>query len=34
MHSSADTIEKLSLKHMTDYAKLAVAFATELAEPI
>lgn len=34
MHSSQDTMEKLSLDHMTDYAKLALAFAVELAEPI
>lgn len=33
MHSSNDTMEKLSLEHMTDYAKLAVATAVELAEP-
>lgn len=34
MHSSNDTMDKLSLSHMTDYAKLASAFAVELAEPI
>ncbi|RDI39212.1 M20/M25/M40 family metallo-hydrolase [Aquicella lusitana] len=34
VHSSKDTMDKLSLQHMTDYAKLAVAFAVELAEPI
>ncbi len=34
IHSSQDTMEKLSLEHMTDYAKLGVAFVTELAEPV
>lgn len=34
IHSSRDTIDKLSLKHMTDYVKLGTAFAVELAEPI
>lgn len=34
MHSSNDTMDKLSLEHMTDYAKLASAFAVELAEPL
>lgn len=34
IHSSNDTMEKLSLDHMTDYTKLAVAFAVELAEPL
>lgn len=34
IHTSRDTMEKLSLDHMTDYAKLAVAFVAELAEPI
>lgn len=33
MHSSQDTIDKLSITHMTDYAKIATAFAVELAEP-
>lgn len=33
MHSSSDTMDKLSLTHMTDYAKIATAFAVELAEP-
>lgn len=33
IHSSRDTMEKLSLAHMTDYLKLGVAFAVELAEP-
>lgn len=34
IHTSKDTIEKLSLSHMTDYASLAIAFAVELAEPV
>jgi leucyl aminopeptidase len=33
MHSSEDTIDKLTLTHMTDYAKIAASFAIELAEP-
>jgi leucyl aminopeptidase len=33
MHSAQDTMDKLSLNHMTDYAKLGTAFAVELAEP-
>lgn len=33
LHSSQDTIDKLSITHMTDYAKIATAFAVELAEP-
>ncbi|HTM64348.1 MAG TPA: M20/M25/M40 family metallo-hydrolase [Gammaproteobacteria bacterium] len=33
MHTSRDTIDKLDIKHMTDYAKIAVAFAVEMAEP-
>lgn len=33
MHSPQDTIEKLSIEHMTDYAKIATAFAIELAQP-
>ncbi len=33
MHSSRDTIDRLSITHMTDYAKIATAFAVELAEP-
>lgn len=33
VHTSQDTMEKLSLTHMTDYAKLGTAFAVELAEP-
>jgi leucyl aminopeptidase len=34
VHTSQDTIDHLSLSHMTDYAKLGVAFAVELAEPV
>jgi len=34
MHTNQDTIGKLSLTHMTDYLKLEIAFAVELAEPI
>jgi leucyl aminopeptidase len=34
LHSSRDTMDKLSLSHMTDYLKLATAFAVELAEPV
>lgn len=33
IHSSRDTMDKLSLKHMTDYTKLTVAFTVEMAEP-
>lgn len=33
-HHSQDTINHLSLSHMTDYLKLATAFAVELAEPL
>ena len=33
-HTNKDTMDKLSLSHMTDYLKLAIAFAVELAEPI
>lgn len=33
IHSSSDKMQLLSLQHMTDYAKLGIAFATELAEP-
>lgn len=33
IHSARDTMDHLSLEHMTDYAKLAIAFAIELAEP-
>lgn len=34
MHSADDTMDKLSLAHMTDYLKLVVAFTTEMAEPV
>lgn len=34
VHKPEDTIDKLSLSHMTDYAKLAMAFIVELAEPV
>lgn len=34
LHTSEDTMDKLSINHMTDYVKLGVAFAVELAEPI
>ncbi|MES2218717.1 MAG: M20/M25/M40 family metallo-hydrolase [Pseudomonadota bacterium] len=34
IHTTMDTMEKLSLTHMTDYAKLGIAFAVELAGPI
>src|SRR3990167_1166105 len=34
IHSSQDTMEKLSLSHMTDFVKLGVAFTVELAEPV
>jgi leucyl aminopeptidase len=34
IHSPQDKPELLSLEHMTDYAKLAIATAVELAEPI
>lgn len=33
LHSKTDTVDKLSLTHMTSYEKLAIAFAVELAEP-
>lgn len=33
MHSASDTMDKLSLSHMTDYLKLATAFAVEMADP-
>lgn len=33
MHTSGDTMEKLSLDHMKDYLKIALSFAAELAEP-
>lgn len=34
IHSSQDTMDTLSLNHMTDFAKLGLAFAVELAEPL
>lgn len=34
MHSAHDTQDNLSIKHMTDYLKLATAFAVEMAEPV
>jgi leucyl aminopeptidase len=34
IHTSRDTMANLSLDHMTNYAKLATAFAVELAEPV
>jgi leucyl aminopeptidase len=33
MHSNQDTMDKLSLDHMTDYLKLAVAYSVELGKP-
>lgn len=33
IHTPNDTIDKLSLDHMTDYLKLGTAFAVEMAEP-
>lgn len=33
IHSSNDTMDVLSLEHMTDYSKLATAYAIELAGP-
>jgi len=33
-HSTRDTMDKLSLTHMTDYLKLAISFVTEMAEPV
>jgi leucyl aminopeptidase len=33
LHTSADTMEKLSLAHISDYAKLGTAFAVEMAKP-
>ena len=32
-HTNQDTMDKISLSHMTDYLKLAIAFCVELAEP-
>lgn len=34
IHTAQDTMDHLSLDHMTDYAKLGIAFVTELAEPV
>lgn len=34
IHSAQDTMDKLSLAHMTDYMKLGAAFVVELAGPI
>jgi leucyl aminopeptidase len=34
IHGATDTMDKLSQEHITDFAKLAAAFAVELAEPI
>lgn len=34
VHTYQDTIDKLSLSHMTNFTKLAIAFAVELAEPV
>jgi leucyl aminopeptidase len=34
IHKSVDTIDKLSLKHMSDFSKLGVAYAVEMAEPV
>ncbi|EKD70061.1 MAG: Aminopeptidase [uncultured bacterium] len=34
IHTSNDTMDKLSLQHMHDFAKMAVAFAVEVAEPV
>jgi leucyl aminopeptidase len=34
IHKASDTMEKLSLPHMSDYAKLGLAFAGELANPL
>ena len=34
IHTTNDTMGNLSLTHMADYAKLGVAFVTELAEPM
>ncbi len=33
VHTSGDTIEKLSIKHMLDFTKLALAFAVEMGNP-
>ena len=34
VHTQNDTMEKLSLNHITDFTKLGLAFGIELAEPI
>jgi bacterial leucyl aminopeptidase len=34
IHSSQDTMDKLSLSHMTDFAKLGTSFVVELAQPL
>lgn len=34
LHTEQDTMDKLSLQHMSDYAKLGVAFVAELADPV
>lgn len=34
IHTAQDKMDVLSLSHITDYAKLGIAFAVELAEPI
>lgn len=33
VHTYQDTLDKLSLSHITNFTKLAIAFAVELAEP-
>ncbi len=34
IHTSQDTMDKLSFPYMTDFVRLGIAFAVELAEPI
>jgi len=34
IHTSQDTMSQLSLEHMTDFTKLAIAFTGELADPV
>jgi leucyl aminopeptidase len=34
IHTKADTMEKIALDHISDFAKLGLAFAVELAEPV
>lgn len=34
IHSENDTMDNLSLDHISDYVKLGIAFAVELAEPV